>query len=67
MDTCETVMIQENTKTEKLPVANVTGVTEFDVTIGTNFNYPNGRGWGESFRMNGLETPVIHVSTSIVL
>ncbi|KAJ3108760.1 hypothetical protein HDU97_000160 [Phlyctochytrium planicorne] len=40
-------------------IQTVSDVFTFDVTLGSNLNYPNPPGWGMSYRLNGLESPVI--------
>mmetsp|Transcript_34381 Transcript_34381/g.87919 ORF Transcript_34381/g.87919 Transcript_34381/m.87919 type:complete len:1120 (-) Transcript_34381:76-3435(-) len=46
------------TAPDTVPVVG-SGVTMFNVDTGINPNYPNPPAWGLSYRMNGLETPVI--------
>ncbi|KAJ3025634.1 UNVERIFIED_CONTAM: hypothetical protein HDU68_006918 [Siphonaria sp. JEL0065] len=40
---------------------HVRGTTDLQITLGPNPNYPNPPGWGTSFYVNGIESPVIHV------
>ncbi|RUS18814.1 hypothetical protein BC937DRAFT_88312 [Endogone sp. FLAS-F59071] len=42
-------------------IQTINNTTIFTVAIGTNENYPNPPGWGESYHVNGLETPVLNV------
>ncbi|KAJ3108643.1 hypothetical protein HDU97_000499 [Phlyctochytrium planicorne] len=58
---CNPIVGATNVTISNGNVSTVADVTAFEITTGTNFNYPNPPGWGLSYRINGLETPVIKV------
>ncbi len=45
----------------KVALTTIDGPTVFNVTIGTNKNYPNPPAWGLSLHINNFETPVVVV------
>lgn len=64
LDTCTPLILDNKSPSAAPPIpppAVLSGITVFNVTTGTNANYPNPPAWGLSYHVNGYETPVLEV------
>ncbi|KAJ3225282.1 hypothetical protein HDU81_008039 [Chytriomyces hyalinus] len=65
MNTCSAIMTAGSTGVNATSSRYVNNTREFTFTTGPNPNYPNPPGWGLSFYVNGVESPILQVTRGV--